>query len=72
MAVESRVFPLLEVEDGVRWTVQQAQQEISVRDYIRLQGRFGHLEEADMEAMEKSVREEWELLLAKASRVFEL
>ncbi len=72
MAVESRVFPLLEVEDGVRWTVQRPQQEISVRDYIKLQGRFGHLEEADMEAMEKSVREEWELLLAKASRVCEL
>ncbi len=31
MAVESRVFPLLEVEDGVRWTVQQPQQGTSVQ-----------------------------------------
>ena len=72
MAVESRVFPLLEVEDGVRWTVQQPQQGISVRDYIKMQGRFGHLSEADIEAMEKSVHEEWELLVAKASSVCEL
>jgi pyruvate/2-oxoacid:ferredoxin oxidoreductase beta subunit len=72
MAVESRVFPLLEVEDGVRWTVQQPQQGISVRDYIKMQGRFAHLSEAEIEAMEKSVHEEWELLVAKASSVCEL
>lgn len=72
MAVDSRVFPLLEVEDGVRWTVQQPQQGTSVRDYIKTQGRFGHLSEAEIEAMEKSVHEEWELLVAKASSVCEL
>ncbi len=72
MAVESRVFPLVEVEDGVRWTVQLPQQEISVRDYMKMQGRFGHLAEADIEAMEKFVHEEWELLLAKASSVCNL
>ncbi len=72
MAVESRVFPLLEVEDGVRWTVQQPQQGTSVRDYIKMQGRFAHLSEAEIEAMEKSVHEEWELLVAKASSVCEL
>jgi pyruvate/2-oxoacid:ferredoxin oxidoreductase beta subunit len=72
MAVESRVFPLLEVEDGVRWTLQQPQQGTSVRDYIKMQGRFGHLSEAEIEAMEKFVHEEWELLVAKASSVCEL
>ncbi len=72
MAVESRVFPLLEVEDGVRWTLQQPQQGTSVKDYIKMQGRFGHLSEAEIEAMEKFVHEEWELLVAKASSVCEL
>ena len=67
MAVQSRVFPLLEVEDGVRWTVQQPGQRIPVRDYIKMQGRFAHLSEADIEAMAREVDEEWELLLAKAS-----
>jgi len=72
MAVESRVFPLLEVEDGVRWTLQKPQKGISVRDYIKAQGRFGHLSEVEIEAIERSVHDEWELLLAKASRVCEL
>jgi len=67
MAVQSRVFPLVEIEDGVRWTVQPPQQRIPVQDYIRMQGRFAHLSEADIKAIEKEVDEEWELLLAKAS-----
>jgi pyruvate/2-oxoacid:ferredoxin oxidoreductase beta subunit len=72
MAVESRVFPLLEVEDGVRWTLQKPQMGISVRDYIKAQGRFAHLSEAEIESIERSVHDEWELLLAKPSRVCEL
>lgn len=72
MAVQSRVSPLVEVEDGVRWTVQQPKQRIPVRDYIKMQGRFAHLSEADIEAIGRGVDEEWELLLAKASSVSEL
>jgi len=72
MAVESRVFPLVEVEDGVRWSVQQPKQRIPVQDYIKTQGRFRHLGEADIEAIARGVDEEWELLLAKASSVTEL
>ena len=69
MAVQSRVFVLVEVEDGVHWTVQQPKERIPVRDYLKVQGRFSHLGEADIEAIEREVDEEWELLLAKASVV---
>ena len=72
MAVQSRVFPLLEVEDGIHWKVQQPKETIPVRDYIKAQGRFSHLKEADIEAIEKEVDENWELLLAKASVVEEI
>jgi len=72
MAVQSRVFPLLEVEDGIHWKVQQPKETIPVRDYIKAQGRFSHLKEADIEAIEKDVDESWELLLAKASVVEEI
>lgn len=72
MAVQSRVFPLLEVEDGVHWTVQQPKERIPVRDYIKMQGRFSHLNEAGIEAIEKEVDEEWKFLLAKASVVEEI
>jgi len=72
MAVQSRVFPLLEVEDGIHWKVQQPKETVPVRDYIKAQGRFSHLNDADIEAIEKDVDESWELLLAKASVVEEI
>jgi len=72
MAVQSRVFPLLEVEDGIHWKVQQPKETIPVRDYIKAQGRFSHLNDADIEAIEKEVDKDWELLLAKASVVEEI
>jgi len=72
MAVQSRVFPLLEVEDGIHWKVQQPKETIPVRDYIKAQGRFSHLKDADIKAIENQVDEDWELLLAKASVVEEI
>ncbi len=72
MAVQSQVFPLLEVEDGVHWTVQQPKERIPVQDYIKMQGRFSHLNGAHIEAIGREVEKEWELLLAKASVVEEI
>ena len=72
MAVQSRVFALLEVEDGVRWKVKQPKEKVPIKDYIRLQGRFSHLTDADIEAIEQEVDEEWKFLLAKASVVEEI
>jgi len=72
MAIQSRIFPLVEVEDGIHWKVKQPKETIPVRDYIRAQGRFSHLKEADIEAIEKDVDEEWKLLIAKASVVEEI
>lgn len=43
LAVRSRVFPLLEVEDGERWRFTQEPEQLPVEDYIRAQGRFRHL-----------------------------
>jgi len=72
MAVQSRVFPLLEVEDGIHWKMKQPKERIPVRDYIKAQGLFSHLNDADIEAIEKEVDKDWELLLAKASVVEEI
>jgi pyruvate/2-oxoacid:ferredoxin oxidoreductase beta subunit len=45
MAVQNRLFPLLEIEDGTRWrfTVESAGD--PVEPYIRAQGRFRHLDD---------------------------
>ncbi|UCG51593.1 MAG: pyruvate synthase subunit beta [Candidatus Latescibacterota bacterium] len=67
LATESHLFPLLEVYDGERWEIAKPQRVRSVADYVKLQGRFRHLKDEDIEKMQKEVDENWERLLAKES-----
>jgi pyruvate/2-oxoacid:ferredoxin oxidoreductase beta subunit len=64
LAVESNVWPMYEVEDGV-YTVKKPTKKVAVKDYFKTQGRFRHLGEKDIEAIQKTVDGEWELLLKK-------
>ena len=67
LAVESKVFPLYEVEIGEKSTITVwPKREVSVREYLKLQGRFSHLTEEDIEFIQKNVDREWEKLVAKA------
>lgn len=62
MAVQSRVFPLLEVENGVRWrfTVHHAGE--PVLPYVRAQGRFRHLDDAGIARVQEDVDARWDHL----------
>ena len=66
MAVQTNIFPLYEVEDGVRYTINFTPKGYLVKEYFRLQGRFQHLSDADLEQIQEMVQEDWELLLRKA------
>ena len=62
MAIESRVFPLLEIYDGNDYRLTHEPAGSSVRDYLKMQGRFRHLKEADIDVIQKNVDEEWKRL----------
>ncbi len=66
MAVQTNIFPLYEVEDGVRYTINYKPREYLVREYFKLQGRFRHLTDKDLDEIQEMVNEDWELLLRKA------
>lgn len=66
MAVQTNIFPLYEVENGVRYTINYMPKGYLVREYFKLQGRFKHLSETDLEQIQQMVNEDWELLLRKA------
>ena len=69
LAVESKVFPLYEVENGEKWTINvQPKREVPVREYLKLQGRFSHLTEEDIEFIQENVDREWERLVARAGQ----
>jgi pyruvate/2-oxoacid:ferredoxin oxidoreductase beta subunit len=62
MAVQARVFPLMEVEDGNRWRFTVEHPGDPVEPYIRRQGRFRHLTPEQIAHVQKEVDERWELL----------
>jgi len=65
LAVESRLFPLYEIEEGVRFRLTYQPKGVPVRDYILQQDRFRHLKEKDLEEAQRTVDREWERLMFK-------
>jgi len=64
MAVESGAYPLYEVENGV-YKINKKIKNKTVKEYIKMQGRFSHLTDKSIDEMQKNVDKEWELLLRK-------
>jgi pyruvate/2-oxoacid:ferredoxin oxidoreductase beta subunit len=65
-AVQTRIFPLYEVFDGVSWTINRIPDKIPVDEYFKSQGRFKHLAEEDLRAVQDMVNNNWKLLMQKA------
>jgi pyruvate/2-oxoacid:ferredoxin oxidoreductase beta subunit len=65
LAVESRIFPLYEVEDGVRYRLTYQPKGVPVNEYIKQQDRFRHLKEKDIAEIQQNVEQEWERLMHK-------
>ena len=66
MAVQTSIFPLYEVEDGIKYTINYKPKEYPVAEYFKLQGRFKHLTDQDLKHIQDMVDEDWGLLLRKA------
>ena len=66
LAVRSRIFPLYEIENGRNYTIQEEHRVVPVKEYLKLQGRFSHLTEKDIEITQRNVDDTWEHLLRRA------
>jgi pyruvate/2-oxoacid:ferredoxin oxidoreductase beta subunit len=62
MAVERRVFPLMEVENGGTWRFTVDHPGGPVEEYIRRQARFKHLTDRQVEIIQDQVDARWEIL----------
>ncbi|HET9482002.1 MAG TPA: thiamine pyrophosphate-dependent enzyme [Candidatus Polarisedimenticolia bacterium] len=62
MAVRSRVFPLLEVENGTHWRFTEDHPGDPVEPYLKRQGRFRHLTDAQIAGIQAEVNDRWSLL----------
>jgi pyruvate/2-oxoacid:ferredoxin oxidoreductase beta subunit len=66
LAVRSKVFPLYEIENGRSYNIQEEPHTVPVKEYLKLQGRFSHLTDQEIEKIQEMADEEWEHLLRKA------
>ncbi len=66
LAVRSRVFPLYEIQNG-KYVLQEESKKdrVPVREYLRLQGRFSHLRNPEVDNIQKLIDERWEGLQRK-------
>jgi pyruvate ferredoxin oxidoreductase beta subunit/2-oxoisovalerate ferredoxin oxidoreductase beta subunit len=68
LAVQTNIFPLYEIEDGTRYTLNY-KGDGRVEDYLQTQGRFKHLSEEDISQIQSMVAEDWSNLLRKTGEV---
>ncbi len=64
LAVQTGVFPLYEIINGKIKVNIKPKELKPVRDYLKLQGRFRHLTDKEMEFIEEKVKKEYRYLLS--------
>lgn len=67
LAVESGIFPLYEVEDGDRYTLNYGSKGTPVSVYLSQQKRYKHLSSAQVDEIQTQVTLNWERLQHKVS-----
>jgi pyruvate ferredoxin oxidoreductase beta subunit len=63
LAIQTRVFPLYEIENGVLTFSQKIDEPKPLKDYFQLQGRFKHLSEEEIVQAQAYVNARYEFLL---------
>jgi pyruvate/2-oxoacid:ferredoxin oxidoreductase beta subunit len=65
LAVGTRLFPLLEIEDGIKWRLTMSVPKPKpVSEYLALQGRFKHLTGDEVATIQANVERNWSEIAA--------
>lgn len=59
LAVETKIFPLFEVERATEYTLNHQPKGTPVAEYLRLQGRFRHLSQEQVDQIQRDVDRNW-------------
>ncbi len=65
LGVETKIFPLYEIEGGRKHTLTVIPKGLPVSEYLKLQGRFSHLSPKEIQGVQTLVEEEWKVLMDK-------
>ena len=61
------MFPLFEVEDGYRYTLNHAPRTRKVAEYLAPQRRYRHLKQPEIDTLQADVDAGWERLTQRAA-----
>ena len=62
LVVQTRIFPLYEVEDGTRYRINEETVGYLIDEYYKSQGRFKHLGRDQLDQIQAQVDQQWERL----------
>jgi pyruvate ferredoxin oxidoreductase beta subunit/2-oxoisovalerate ferredoxin oxidoreductase beta subunit len=62
LAVRTRVFPLFEVEEGIRYRINRKPKRIPVTEYTKIQGRYSHLTSEQLTDLQDRTDQRWDYL----------
>jgi len=66
LAVDTKIAPLYEVEDGLRWRLTAEPRGLPVEEFLSRQGRFSRLAEPDIRRIQAEVDRNWAVLKRQA------
>jgi pyruvate/2-oxoacid:ferredoxin oxidoreductase beta subunit len=65
LAVETKLFPLYEIIDGKEYRITHQPKGLPVSEYVKMQGRYKHFTQTDIDRLQREVDEDWEQLVAQ-------
>jgi pyruvate/2-oxoacid:ferredoxin oxidoreductase beta subunit len=68
-AVETNIFPLYEIMDGLKYTINHQSQGLPVERYLGMQGRYAHLREEEIKSIQEETDRAWKDLTGKARNI---
>ena len=69
LAVETGLFPLLEIHDGLDWNLNYMPEKLKpLKDYLAPQGRFKHLNKDQISAAQDEVLRSWNRITARCNQ----
>ena len=66
LAVETNVFPLYEIIDGLKYEITYNAKGLPVEDYLNVQGRYAHLTPEQIKSIQAETDRAWQALKQKS------
>lgn len=68
LAVETNIFPLYEIIDGLHYQITYRSKGLPVEEYLSVQGRYRHLTPEQIQSIQTETDRSWQALKQKAGR----